>query len=81
MVVSYEELQARIRALIASGDPPNERPQVHEVSERLGGFRSKQRPTCLIYGEPDAILACFWIGGRAAYLHAACDALWKQERG
>ena len=80
MVVSYEELQARIRALIASGDLPNERPQVHEVSERLGGFRSKHRPTCLICGGADAVLAYFWIGGRVAYLHAACDAIWKRER-
>jgi len=22
----------------------------------------------------------FWTGGRVAHLHAACDALWKQER-
>ena len=22
----------------------------------------------------------FWTGGRVANLHAACDALWKQER-
>src|SRR5262245_48846519 len=80
MPVSHEELQARIRALIASGDLPNERPQVHEVSERLAGFRSKHRPTCLICGEPDAILAYFWIGGRVAYLHAACDALWSGRR-
>ena len=80
MAVSHEELQARIRALIASGDLPDERPQVHEVSERLGGFRSKHRPTCLICGEPDAVLGYFWIGGRVAYLHAACDAVWMQER-
>jgi len=37
MAVSHEELQARIRTLIASGDLPDERPQVHEVSERLAG--------------------------------------------
>src|SRR5262245_39821138 len=80
MAVSHDELQARIRALIASGDLPDERPQVHEVSERLAGFRSEHRPTCLICREPDATLAYFWIGGRVAYLHAACDALWKQER-
>ena len=80
MAVSHDELQARIRALIASGDLPDEQPQVHEVSERLAGFRSKHRPTCLICREPDATLAYFWIGGRVAYLHAACDALWKQER-
>jgi|307.fasta_scaffold18459_2 hypothetical protein len=81
MALSHGELQAHIRALIASGDLPNERPQVHEVSERPAGFRSKHRPTCLICGEPDAVLAYFWIGGRVAYLHAACDAQWKQGRG
>ena len=32
------------------------------------------------YDERDAVLGYFWIGGRIAYLHAACDALWKQER-
>ena len=78
--MSHEELQARIRVLIASGDLPNELPQVHEVRERLAGFRSKHRPTCLICGEPDAIFAYFWIGGGVAYLHAACDAVWKQEQ-
>src|SRR5262249_31642303 len=43
-------------------------------------IRSKHRPTCLICDEPDAALAYVWIGGRAAYLHAACDAIWKHER-
>src|SRR5215831_13435700 len=80
MAVSHDGLQARIGALIASGDLPDECPQVHEVGERLAGFRSKHRPTCLICREPDATLAYFWIGGRVAYLHAACDVLWKQER-
>jgi len=70
MAVNHEELQPRIRALSAAGDLPDEGPQVHEVSERLGGFRSKHRPTCLICGELDAVLAYFWIGGRVAYLHA-----------
>ncbi len=80
MAVSHEELQVRIRALIASGDLPDEQPQVHEVSDRLSGFRSKHRQTCLICGEPDAVLGYFWTGGRLAYLHAACDAVWMQER-
>ena len=33
----------------------------------------------LICGEPDALVGYFWTGGRVAYLHAACDAIWKQR--
>jgi len=80
MAVSHDKLQARIRALIASGDLPNERSQVHEVSEGPAGFRSKHRPKCLICGEPDANTCVLRIGGRVAYLHAACDALWSGRR-
>jgi len=34
----------------------------------------------LICGEPNAMVAYFWVGGRVAHLHAACDAAWKLER-
>jgi len=41
------------------------------------------RPTlelCLICGEPDPLVAYLYTDNRIARLHAACDALWKQER-
>ena len=40
------------------------------------GFgRFKRGSPCLICGEPDALVGYFWVAGRVAYLHAACDAV------
>ena len=54
--------------------------QLHELNAGDGFSRFKRGAPCLICGEPDAIFAYFWIGGGVAYLHAACDAIWKHER-
>jgi len=56
--------------VVRSDDPRHRRPPARIVL----AFH------CLICGEPDALVGYFWIGGRVAYRHAACDALWKQER-
>ena len=45
-----------------------------------GARRTSRIETCLICGEPGTTVAYFWMGGRVAYLHAACDVLWKLER-
>ena len=76
--MTNEQLRARVRELVASGDLPNEPPVVTNAG--LGFDRFKRGSRCLIYGEPDAMAGSFWVGGRVAYLHAACDAMWKQER-
>ncbi len=77
MAMTDAQLRARARELIASGGLPNEAPVVRNAGPGYGSF--KRGSPCLICGEPDALVGYFWTGGRVAYLHAACDALWKQE--
>ena len=36
---------------------------------------------CTICGEPGPQVQYFYLAGRVVSVHAACDALWKQERG
>jgi hypothetical protein len=78
MAMTHEQLRARVRELIASDDPPNEPPVVQNAGPGFGNFKSGS--PCLICGEPDAMVGYFWTGGRVAYLHAACDTVWMQER-
>ena len=78
MAMTHEQLRARVRELIASDDLPNEPPVVQNAGPGFGNFKSGS--PCLICGEPDAMVGYFWTGGRVAYLHAACDAVWMQER-
>ena len=78
MAMTNEQLRARIRELIASDDLPSEQPVVQNAGPAFGSF--KRGSPCLVCGEPDAMVGYFWTGGRVANLHAACDALWKQER-
>jgi len=75
--MTNEQLRARVRELIASGDLPSEPPVVQNAGPGFGRF--KRGSPCLICGEPDALVAYFWTGGRVAYLHAAYDAVWMQE--
>jgi hypothetical protein len=77
------ELRATIRALMASGALPSEAPSI----ERRGGDESArcvlQDPAlepCAICGEPRTHVALFFAGGLMVRLHAACEALWQQER-
>ena len=79
MAMTGGQLRAKIRDLMTLGDLPNERPRVHQV--RYGPPEIPPRSVvCLICGEPGPIVTYVWSGGRAAHLHAACDAIWKQER-
>jgi hypothetical protein len=73
------QLRARVRDLMALGDLPNERPRVHQVGYGPPEIAPRS-DVCLICGEPDPTVTYIWSGHRAANLHAACDALWKQER-
>src|SRR5215467_1586885 len=50
------------------GDLPDERPVVQNAGSGFGSF--KRGSPCLICGEPDAVGAYFWIGGRVAHFHA-----------
>ncbi len=79
MAMTDAQLRAKIGDLMASGDLPNERPQVHQV----GYGRPEIAPrsdVCSICGYPGPTVTYVWSGGRVANLHAACDALWKLER-
>ena len=81
------ELRARIRQLIASGDLP---PLPSLANGSLSGPAAARatpvvigRPTpdpCLICGEADPTLSYWYVKGKVLRIHAACDALWRQER-
>ena len=79
MAMNDAQLRAKIRDLAALGDLPNERPRVHQVGHGPSRL-APQSDVCLICGEPGPIVTYVWSGGRAASLHAACDAIWKLER-
>jgi hypothetical protein len=82
--MTHAELRDRVRKLIAKGEPPSEPPVIQSSGQ--GGWwptsarRTSPGETCTICVEPDPTVACFSTGGRVAKLHAACDALWKQEQ-
>ena len=74
------QLRARVRDLMALGKLPDERSQLHQAG--AGPSRlAPQSVVCLICGKPESNVMYVWSGGRVANLHAACDALWKLERG
>jgi hypothetical protein len=78
--VTHAELRAKIRALMASGALPNEHSVVaHRGSEDLG-VKNPLPNTCFICGARDPQISLFYTAGRVVRLHAACDALWQQER-
>ena len=79
MAMTDAQLRTRVRELMALGKLPDERPQLHQAG--TGPSRlAAQSDVCLICGEPAPNVTYVWSGDRAANLHAACDALWKQGR-
>ena len=77
------ELRAKIRALMASGDLPSEAPSIERRGTDESARFALQDPAlepCAICGEPRTQVALFFTGGLMVRLHAACDALWQQER-
>ena len=83
MAITAAELRAKIRELMASGALPSEAPSI----ERRGADESARfalqdpdREPCEICGEPRTQVALFFTGGLMVRLHAACNALWQQER-
>ena len=83
--VEHHELRTRIRRLIASGDLPSISPltsgplSAPEGIRRISIERSLPDP-CLICGEANPTVAYTYAKGGLVFLHAACDALWRQER-
>ena len=83
--VDHRALRARIRRLIASGDLPTISPLASGTVSAPGGIRriSIERPLpdlCSICGEANPTVAYTYAKGGLVFLHAACDALWRQER-
>ena len=83
--VDHHQLRARIRRLIASGDLPTISPLTSGTVSAPGGIRriSIERPLpdlCSICGEANPTVAYTYAKGGLVFLHAACDALWRQER-
>ena len=72
------DLRAKIRELMAAGSLPSEPPVIQRSGRDAGGAR--RQDTCAICAKPDPTVRYFWTGGVVVRLHAACDALWKQEQ-
>ena len=83
--MDHTELRARIRQLMASGDLPAplgdklHPGQAVRVTRTVLFGRSKLEP-CLICCEADPMIFYTYANRRVVRLHAACDALWHQER-
>ena len=83
--MNHDELRARIRQLIASGDLPTVPSLASGTLAAPAGIRriiiGRSLPDpCLICGEANPTVAYTYANGRVVFLHAACDALWRQER-
>jgi hypothetical protein len=73
------KLRAKIRELMTSGVLPSE-PAVISGTGDVGAVKNLLPAACSVCGERDPQITLFYVGGRVVRLHAACDALWQQER-
>ncbi len=76
------ELRAKILALMASGALPSERPSIERrgSTEAVNIAVSNPSPaSCTVCLELGSQVALFYPAGLVVRLHAACDALWRQE--
>jgi hypothetical protein len=80
------ELRARIRVLLQSGDLPRTLPVAQKVAPgspgriaqiQVGRVADAACPAC---GDADPQVTYSYPDGRVVRLHAACDAVWQQER-
>jgi hypothetical protein len=84
--MDHTELRTRIRLLMASGElPPGPRladkilpAQAVRVTRVVIG--PVARGPCLICGEPDPMVSYTYTDQKVVRVHAACSALWEQER-
>ena len=68
---------------MASGELPSEAPSIERRGADESARFTLQDPAlepCAICSEPHTHIALFFTGGLMVRLHAACDALWQQER-
>ena len=86
MVMSQDALRGKIRELIASGALPHETPLMDRPSDKLTNRRIRSliggplREPCTICGDAGPQISYFYVAGQVVLVHAACDALWKQEQ-
>lgn len=83
------ELRAKIRELIVTGVLPKDPASITREAPpppMSGNKPSRMRiggplhASCTICGEPGPQVQYFYIAGQVVSVHAACDALWKQEQ-
>jgi ribosomal protein S14 len=82
------ELRAKVRELMASDVLPEEPAPITRPgpTSTLGTRRSRtlvggpHQERCTICGEPRPEIQHFYIAGQVVRVHAACDAVWQQER-
>jgi len=67
------------------GALPAERPSIERrgvtPGERDLFVKNPVAEPCMVCGEPGPQIALFYLAGGVVRLHAACEALWRQERG
>jgi hypothetical protein len=79
-------LRAKIRELMASGVLPSAPPVIERAGRGTEGDRARmvvdnpRAEPCAICGDSGPAISYFWPGGVVVHVHAACDAIWKQER-
>jgi hypothetical protein len=80
------ELRAKIRGLMASGVLPTGPPLMEKLVPGQRGTPTRTfvsnplEEPCTICGEPGPQVSYTYQGGTVVRLHAACDAMWQQER-
>jgi hypothetical protein len=81
------DLRAKVRELMASGVLPSAPPVIERAGRGTEGDRARmvvdnpRAEPCAICDEPGPPIAYFWPGGLMVRVHAARDAIWKQEGG
>jgi hypothetical protein len=87
--VTEAELRAKVRDLMASSVLPADPPPITRPApwSTPGTTRSKVlvggplHAPCTICGDPGPQIQYFYLAGQVVSVHAACDAIWKQEMG
>ena len=83
------DVRSKIRDLMASGVLPEEPPPILGYPSSWSAPGSKRwrmligwnlPGLCTICGEPGPQVECMYVGDKVVRVHAACEALWQQER-
>jgi hypothetical protein len=72
--------RSKIRALMTDGTLPADRPVITSISHSQIVAGQQFDDPCLVCEEFGPQISYTYPDGRAIRLHAACDALWQQER-